>query len=78
MGDYAFAGTGISALCPDGYKLSSGGYSGDEGGVGNINYVGDLAPTQQGWTISLIDVDNLNEDDPVIIWAKCYKWVWVR
>jgi hypothetical protein len=75
--DYDFSGTGISALCPDGYKVHSGGYSGDIGGQGNIAYLGDLLPEQEGWTISLYDNDNPNIDDPVIVWARCYKWVMV-
>jgi hypothetical protein len=75
--DYGFAGNGISALCPDGYKLSSGGYSGYIISTDNIDYMGDLAPDDEGWTISFFDT-NLDESDPVIVWAKCYKWVWVR
>jgi hypothetical protein len=73
--DYGFSGTGISALCPKGYKVVKGGYTGDAGGADNIEYLGDLLPEQQGWTISLWNNDNPNVDDPVSVWAKCYKWV---
>jgi len=54
-----------------------GGYTGDMGEFVYGDYDG---PLDQGWTVGTdggLSADAGGPDNPVTVWARCFKWVWV-